>query len=251
MPEAARFGLDLGSSYVKVVGGSASGRVLFRRARATGVDFNGALGRLLPSGCPADNGKAVLTGYGKHGRGEGVQMSEAACLARAFLHGGRTEGTLVDIGGQDAKVLSFEGGRLTEVRLNRRCASGTGSFAEYLMHRMRLTARGLNALALQSDKATRLNHYCTVFAATEIIDLLQKGTPLEEVARSIYVSMALRVRDIAPLKAPVFLSGGLVAHHPVFCDVFRETSGMDAAVVPHPKFYTAYGAFLAAAGAGE
>jgi len=156
----------------------------------------------------------------------------------------------VDIGGQDAKVLSFAGGRLTDVQLNRRCASGTGSFAEYLAHRMRLSARGLNILARQADRAPRLNHYCTVFAATEIIDLLQKGTPLPEVARSIYVSMALRVRNIAPLKSPVFLCGGLVAHHPVFAEVFRETTGMDASVMPQPKYYTAYGAFLAAAETG-
>jgi activator of 2-hydroxyglutaryl-CoA dehydratase len=174
-------------------------------------------------------------------------MSEAACLARAFLHDGHTEGTLVDIGGQDAKVLRFTDGRLADVHLNRRCASGTGSFAEYLAHRMRLTARGLNALARQADRAPHLNRYCTVFAATEIIDLLQKGTPLPEVARSIYVSMALRVRDIAPLKSSVFLCGGLVAHHPVFAEVFRQTTGIAAAVMPHPKFYTAYGAFLAAA----
>jgi activator of 2-hydroxyglutaryl-CoA dehydratase len=244
MAEPLRFGVDLGSSYVKVVGGSSPEKARLRRVGPTGVDYASALQRLLPPEALAGTAPLTLTGYGKHGREQGRHRSEVACLARAFLYEGHGEGTLVDIGGQDTKILRFAERRLKDFHLNRRCAAGTGSFAEFLMHRMRLTPRKLDAFARQAREAPRLNQYCTVFAATEVIDLVQKGTPLSAVARSVYVSVALRVKEVGPLTPPVFVCGGFAAHHPVFPEILQEVTGFVTEVVPHPKFYAAYGAYL-------
>ena len=246
MPKPVRFGLDLGSSYVKVVAGAAPGKIRFRRAVPTSLDYVHAVARALRREGALPLRGAVSTGYGKHGLDGPTRRNEVSCLARAFLDEGHLEGTLVDIGGQDTKVLRFEDGRLKDFHLNRRCAAGTGSFAEFLMHRMRLSPLRLNALARETAESHRLNHFCTVFAATEIIDLVQKGTPLAAVARSVYVSVALRAREIAPLVSPLYLCGGFVAHHPIFPEIFKEVHGADAEVVAHPKFYSAFGAFLTA-----
>ncbi len=237
-----RAGLDLGSSYIKWVAGPAPERVTVRRAAASVLDYREALKRLDarpgPGGC-------VLTGYGREVF-PGTARTEVACLARAWAGAGYGDGSLVDIGGQDIKVLRFQGGKLKHHKFNRRCAAGTGSFIESLCHRLRISARRFNALAGEADGARPLNSFCTVFAATEILERVQRGEPLPALARGAYASVAARVREVGVLEPPVRLCGGFAAHHPVFRRVFAEGGGGEAETVPHPKYFAAWGAFLLA-----
>lgn len=239
-----RAGLDLGSSYLKVVAGPGPGRITLRRAAAAVLDYRQALAG-LGVGDLLDSGRAVLTGYGKESLG-GTLRNEVACLARAWERAGYGDGTLVDIGGQDIKVLRFRAGKLTQYRFNRRCAAGTGSFIETLCHRLRLSARRLNALAAEAADAKPLNSFCTVFAATEVLDRVQRGEALSALARGAYASVAARVREVGELEPPVRLCGGFAAHHPVFREVFAEGGGPEAVPVPHPKYFAAWGAFCLA-----
>ena len=239
-----RAGLDLGSSFLKVVAGPSPDRVTLRKAAASSLDYRGALERLGVADLPG-SGRAVLTGYGREAFG-GRGVSEAACLARAWERAGYGEGTLVDIGGQDIKVLSFAGGRLRRCKFNRRCAAGTGSFIEALCHRLRLSARRMNALAAEPGPPLPLNSFCTVFAATEILERVQKGEPLAALARGAFVSVASRVREVGELVEPVRACGGLIAHHPVLLGLLSDATGVEVAAVPHARFFAAWGAFCLA-----
>lgn len=237
-------GLDLGSSYLKIVAGPSPGKVTLRRAAAAALDYRGPLGRAGVAGL-LERGDALLTGYGKEAFAVSSR-NEVACLARAWREAGYGDGTLVDIGGQDIKVLLFREGQLRHFKFNRRCAAGTGSFIESLCHRLRITPKRLGALAADAGEAPPLNSFCTVFAATEVLDRAQRGEPLERLARGAYASVAARVAEVGELEAPVRLCGGFVAHHPVFLPVLRAAVPGEIAVVPRPKFFAAWGAFLLA-----
>ena len=239
-----RAGLDLGSSYMKVVAGPSPDRVTMRKAVAAVLDYREAL-RSAGAERFLRAGNSVLTGYGREAF-EGTARSEVACLARAWERAGYGDGTLVDIGGQDIKVLRFRGGKLRQYKFNRRCAAGTGSFMEALCHRLRLSVRRLNALAAEARDQRPLNSYCTVFAATEILERVQRGESLAELVRGAYGSVAARLREVGELEPPVRLCGGFAAHHPVFRSVLSEGGGAEAGTVPHPKYFAAWGAYCLA-----
>ncbi len=242
-------GLDLGSSYLKIVAGPSPGRVTLRRAAAAALDYRGPLER---AGVAAllDRGDALLTGYGKEAFAA-ASRNEVTCLARAWREAGYGDGTLVDIGGQDIKVLLFREGRLRHFKFNRRCAAGTGSFIESLCHRLRLSPKRLRALAAASNEAPPLNSFCTVFAATEVLDRAQRGEPLPRLARGAYAAVAARVVEVGELEAPVRLCGGFVAHHPVVLPVLQAMAPGPITVIPRPQFFAAWGAFLLAWEGGD
>ena len=244
-------GLDVGSSYVKAVSlpldsGARDANVLERHLARTGYDYAAAAESVL--GRFSVRPRVVgVTGFGKsgwHGAASTVRRTEISSLAKGMNHFGFHDGTLVDIGGQDSKVIRLERGRLAGHAMNRRCAAGTGAYLEFIAYRLNLDVHDMNEIASREQRHHPINSYCTVFASTEILDCVRQNIAFPSLIRGLYASVVQRVREIAPLHPPLFLSGGVAEHHPVLLDVFRSLLKTDVQAVPDPQFLAALGIAL-------
>jgi predicted CoA-substrate-specific enzyme activase len=245
LDNSAVIGLDIGSSYVKAVCLDRNGAIAARRVQKTGYDFSATVASLLAElksgGLPLG-----VTGYGRNQWPGAVRRTEISSLAQAVVFKGFREGTVVDIGGQDSKILKIKNGKLVEHALNRPCAAGTGSYLEFIAQRIGMDAGRMNDIAAGENDFYPLNSFCTVFASTEILDCIKKNIPLPRLVRGLYAAIVERVRVISSLESPVLLAGGVIAHHAVLADVFKAILGprTEVRVLPDPQFLVALGAAL-------
>ena len=253
----ASAGVDVGSWATKVVVLGPQGNVVSRAAVLTAADMEGAARRCLEQGL--EEAREVLaqelepvsimaTGYGRYSvdLADGTITEILAHALGCHEHFPRRI-TVVDIGGQDSKVVRLDqAGNIVSFKMNRRCASGTGAFLEATARRLELDADRLNHLASMSSKPVELGAYCTVFTQAEIIDRVRAGTPMEDLARGLMLSVVKRVREMDRLEGDVVVSGGVVAYHPVLVEVMAEVLGREVLVPPHPQYMGALGAALKA-----
>jgi len=242
-------GLDLGSSYIKAVVPGAANQPAATFLLRTGYSYSGALSEITAhfkhnGAIVGDNVQIGVTGYGRDQCDALVRKTEIFALAEGMKRSGIFDATLVDIGGQDSKVLKIRQGKLIDHALNRRCAAGTGSYLEFLSFRLNMDVTEMNRLAGMESDYHPLNSFCTVFAGTEILDCIKKQISLPKLIRGMYASVAERVREMTSLEAPVYLSGGVTAHHPQLLDVFKTILGVDAVQAPHPQYLAALGIAL-------
>ena len=156
--------------------------------------------------------RIVVTGYGRIGIDFADKaVTEITCHAVGadyILPGVRT---VIDIGGQDSKVVSVENGKVVSFQMNDKCAAGTGRFLEMSAHRMGVDLADLPAL-IESGKNCSLSSMCAVFADSEIVSLLASGKSREEIAGGIIHFVVKRVMALAgriEVEPPVLLTGGL------------------------------------------
>ncbi len=132
---------------------------------------------------------------------------------------------LIDIGGEDAKVVFLEAGH-TELRMNGNCAGGTGAFLDQMSVLLGTDNAGMDRLALEAKQLHPIAARCGVFAKTDIQNLMARNVPKEEIAASIFHSIAVqtavtlcRGRDILP---PVLLCGGPLTFMPALRKAFSD-----------------------------
>ncbi len=207
----------------------------------------------LEAGVAADRVVGIVsTGVGRHNCPSADRArSEITCIGRAGSHllGGSL--TVVDIGGQDNKIVHLDAdGRVASFKMNRKCAAGTGAFIEEIAHRLDLEADEMNALASSTGESVEIGSYCTVFTGTEIIHHIRTGQRREAIIRGVYESVVKRIFEMDGLGERVFFSGGVVTTHPVLRDIFEDMLGVPVHVPEHPQFTGAIGAALYAAEAG-
>lgn len=259
-------GLDAGSTTCKVVGVDAAGQIvvwglepmdprvaeqaegLLAAARAVGGAEDPGEG----SGMPAV--PAVATGYGRKlvAGGPGVvrAVTEISCHARGVYAALGTGGTLLDIGGQDSKVIRIgPGGALMDFAMNDKCAAGTGRFLEHTAQRLGVELADLGARALAAEHAEPVSSTCTVFAESEVISLVARGRPLDDILLGLHEGLISRiaamVRGIGVVP-PLLLSGG-VARNDAVVDLLARALGTPVRVPQYPQLMGAYGAALIAA----
>lgn len=156
--------------------------------------------------------QVIATGYGRVGIDFADKaVTEITChaLGAEYLMPGVR--TVIDIGGQDSKVISVEQGKVVSFQMNDKCAAGTGRFLEMSSHRMGIDLADLSEL-LKAGKCCSLSSMCAVFADSEIVSLLASGKSREEIAGGILQSVTTRVMTLAghmDLAPPVLLTGGL------------------------------------------
>jgi len=245
-------GIDAGASATKVVLINGAKAVVGRSVRRSGIDFDRAAAEgyreaLAQAGArEADVWMTVATGYGRGNlRLTANRKTEIACHGRAaFFHVPR-EIVVVDIGGQDSKVIRLDAeGRRRDFRMNRKCAAGTGAFLEEISLQLGVPLDRMNELALGSTRAVSLGSYCTVFTKTEILTLARQGERVEDILRAVYDSVAKRVIEMDPLEGEVVMTGGVVAHNSVVVRLLEERTGKAIVVPPLPQFAGALGAAL-------
>jgi predicted CoA-substrate-specific enzyme activase len=245
-------GIDIGASSAKLVLVDAAGRVLARSMHRSGVDYSRTAEACLTEALAAaglgrdEVGRAVSTGYGRDNVPWAQStMTEIACHSRgAYAHFPQAI-TVIDIGAQDSKMIQLDAeGRRLSFKMNRKCAAGTGAFLEEIAHRLGLDASELNELAERSTEEVTLGSFCTVFAATEILEKIRAGKHVEDIVRGAFSSVVKRILEMDCPQGQLVMTGGVVAHNPLLARMMGESFGQPVHIPPEPQFIGALGAAL-------
>ncbi len=227
-----------------------AGRAIIR----SGVDFVAAAERVFESALKVagvergEVGLVLSTGYGRENVPfAGGKKTEIACHAKGCYHYFPEALTIIDIGGQDNKVikLAADGARIG-FKMNRKCAAGTGAFLEEMAARLDLELDAMNGLAEAAGETVELGSYCTVFSATEVLEKIRAGKPAGGIIRGIFLSMVKRVLEMEALDGRVVLTGGVAAHNPILAEMLEAQIGRPVTVPPDPQLTGALGAALLA-----
>ncbi len=248
-------GIDAGSRTMKVVLMDGSGGRVLSSVHAGQRPDQPALARELlglalgsAGAGPGDVAATVATGYGRRlVDGADIIVTEITCQARgvrSLVPGARS---IVDIGGQDSKVISLDERGVRDFALNDRCAAGTGQFLELASARLGIPLPELGRAAAGSRSAAEITSMCAVFAETEIVSLLAGGAAPEDVAAGILRSIAQRIASLGArgLEEPVVFTGG-AALIPGLDGILSAALGRPVTVAPDPLFTAARGAALLA-----
>lgn len=262
------WGVDCGSTQIKVVACDGDGKIVHKHIGRTLFPLMEHVREVLSGGDTdltplTDDGQAVkdshtvvATGYGrKHidfAQGTLTEISAHFLGAQELL---QLDGpyTIVDIGGQDSKIIEVHDGRVGQFVINRKCAAGTGAFIEELAHRLEVKLEDLTDLARAHDKEMVLNSYCTVFSGQEVIKILMHGERLENLIQALYASVVQRILEMTNITTEtVVFSGGVMNYNPVLVDLFKQAlPDNKTQLVENAQYCGAYGAALFARGLAE
>ena len=250
-------GVDIGSTTSKAVLIDRAGTVVAFSIIDTKHDRNQSGEEVLAMALEAagrDEADLVMiatTGYGRRSftRSQKV-MPEIICHALGTEHLYPGVKTLIDVGGQDSKVIAMgEGGTVEMFEMNDRCAAGTGRFFEVLSRRLlSVPLDELGPLALTSKNPVYLSSVCTIFAESEIISYLSEGLPAADIAMGILEAMAKRVVAIGrqariPYEEPIVLTGG-IALNVAAKKAFEDQLDKEVVVLDQPQMPAALGIAL-------
>ena len=198
---------------------------------------------------PAEIGRIVGTGYGRQllARAD-TTVTEITCQARgvrSLVPGVRS---IIDIGGQDSKIIFLDGRGVRDFAMNDRCAAGTGRFLELVAARLETDLAASGAAAQASTAPTPISSTCVVFAETEIVGLLASRARPGDIAAGVQRAIAARIAAMAGrrVEPPVVFSGG-VALVPGMAERLADALGCAVEVAADPQFAGALGAALVAA----
>lgn len=243
-------GIDIGSSAAKAVVMN-EGEVVRTLLLNTGFNSRKTAEEIYETfkneGITKENARYVATGYGRISVPYADDViTEITCHGKgaAFLF--HEDGTVIDIGGQDTKGISLKKGRVMKFIMNDKCSAGTGKFLEVMTNRLGLTQNELSELARKGNPIT-ISSMCTVFAESEVISLIGKGTPREDIAYGVIESVVTKVVQLIS-QVPAeqyFLTGGLCEDEYI---IERRVKALGAPVssAPLARYAGAVGAALMA-----
>jgi predicted CoA-substrate-specific enzyme activase len=247
-------GIDIGASAAKLVIIDEQQQAVGKSVRRSGVDYAATASRCLDealeiAGLSRDAVCGFLsTGYGRDNVpwADG-KATEIACHGKGAYFHFRRPVTVIDIGAQDSKVIHLDAdGRRTGFKMNRKCAAGTGAFLEEIAYRLDLPLSDLNGLAERSADEITLGSFCTVFAATEILEKIRRGVRVEDIIKGAFRSVIKRIVEMDTVDGTLVLTGGVVAHNPLLRELAEESFKVPTLLPPDPQFVGALGAALLA-----
>ena len=196
-----------------------------------------------------DSCRTVATGYGRISVDYAdFEITEITCHARGGRElSGATTTTIIDVGGQDTKVISLENGFVADFLMNDKCSAGTGRFIEIMADKLNLTLAELFDIAKEGDPI-EISAMCTVFAESEVINYIGEGRKKEDIAAGVIDSVAKKVSHLAgraKIKDEVILTGGL-SNVPYFAKVLSKKLNAPVHTTEDGKFAGSYGAALLA-----
>jgi len=274
-------GLDIGSRTTKVAV-VESGRLVYSRVVDTGTDplararellaglpdgdmtdFRSGKSDRVPSpedasrrldvprgSCPAP---VVATGYGRHLARERLGfpvITEIKAHALGASHLFPACRTVIDIGGQDSKVIRVEAGRQVNFEMNDRCAAGTGRFLEVMAVTLGYTIAEFGPAALAGREPVSISSMCTVFAESEVISLIARGVDKHSIALGLHESIVQRLAAMVGrvgVEPEAVLTGG-VAQNECVRTLLERRLGTRLLVPESPQLTGALGAALCAQG---
>src|SRR5690554_236505 len=168
--------------------------------------------RLRDKGIDLEKSKIIATGYGRISVPYADKtITEITCHGKGAHYLLGKDATIIDIGGQDTKIITLENGRVTNFTMNDKCAAGTGRFLELMANTLGVDIKELTDMALEGRDIS-ITSMCTVFAESEVISLIGQGTDRSSISRGIINSITGRVNSLLHKqvrKDKVFLTGGL------------------------------------------
>ncbi|SER62997.1 acyl-CoA dehydratase activase [Parafannyhessea umbonata] len=243
-------GIDVGSTATKaaVVQWGEVTHTLVVPTGFSGVDAAWRVRKeLAAQGVPVDELPVVATGYGRVSVPfAGKTLTEITCHGRGAAWLFAPDGTVIDIGGQDTKVIELRAGRVCDFAMNDKCSAGTGKFLEVMATRMGVAMDELFELAAQGEGA-QISSVCTVFAESEVISMIGRGEPRQNIAHGVVESVVARVVSLAGKRAggSCFLTGGLCGE-PYLVERLSQRLGTQVATCKQARFAGAIGAALLA-----
>jgi predicted CoA-substrate-specific enzyme activase len=245
-------GVDVGASRTKAAVLDGSRDLLGYAVERSGTDFEQTSSKCLEIALDMAGESlrqdlpCVSTGYGRRNvTFRQFTKTEISCHAKGCFHYFPKAITIIDIGGQDNKVIKLDDrGRRLNFKMNRKCAAGTGAFLEEMAMRLDIPLEELDGLARLSENMVELGSYCTVFSGTEVLEKIRQGIKVPDLVKGIFYSVIKRVLEMDSLTEQVVMTGGVVAHNLYLVDMLKESTGSAVLVPEHPQLTGAVGAAL-------
>lgn len=257
MSDKIYLGMDTGSVSLNTVLISGEGVVL-------ASDYRRTCGRIIEtvkeavSWAAAEVGKDKFAGVGTTGSGRQLTAAllgadlvknEITAHTRAAIHCHPDARTILEIGGEDSKIVLLENGLPVDFAMNTLCAAGTGAFLDQLAGRLDIPVEKLGTMEAAAESETAISGRCTVFAESDIIYKQQTGHSLESIVKGLcrslvrnYLSDTANGKEICP---PVLFQGGVAANSGIV-RAFEEELGCPVIRPEHYQVMGAYGAALLA-----
>lgn len=246
-------GIDIGSTAAKVTVFN-DGEILSNFNMPTGwnsVETSQIIKeKLAGMGIPVEDSKVIATGYGRISVPyAGKTITEITChgIGTEYLLG--EDCTVIDIGGQDTKIITMENSKVVDFTMNDKCAAGTGKFLELMANTLGCSILELAEMALTGEDI-KINSMCTVFAESEVISLISKGTSREDISRGIINSITGRVNSMLHKHGKgdlIYLTGGLCELEP-FIGLLSEKLDTEVQTTPLARYAGSIGAAILAKG---
>lgn len=250
-------GIDIGSTCAKTVVTDGAGAILHRLLQPTGwssVDTAADIrARLEALGVRPDHSAVVATGYGRVSVPYADKcVTEITCHAKGACRVyDRRSLTVVDIGGQDTKIIRVENGAVSDFLMNDKCSAGTGRFLEVMANTLSVRPEELCTLAARGGH-TSISSMCTVFAESEVISLIGRGETRENIAYAVVDSIIKKVCSQTgrlPPDGVACLTGGLCEFEYLRASLSRAL-GVPVLAQPDGRYAGAIGAALSARALG-
>ncbi|NLI69735.1 MAG: 2-hydroxyglutaryl-CoA dehydratase [Firmicutes bacterium] len=249
-------GIDVGSITAEAVilkNGDILGSVIM----PTGASSKAAADRVLDEALhkvglsPKDLKYIVATGYGRISASPAhKRVTEITCHGRGAFFLFPSARTVIDIGGQDSKVIRLgPEGQVVDFAMNEKCAAGTGRFLEVMARALEVELEDLAVLSRKATRSVPISSICTVFAESEVVSLIATGQPRENIIRGIHDSIAERTAGLlnrVGIEEDVVMTGG-VANNSGVVEAIEERIGIRLNIPERPDIIGALGAALIAA----
>ncbi len=247
-------GIDIGSTTSKCVILEDGERIAAKSLVAAGTGTKGPMeafhGVLSKAGLArADISAVTATGYGRATfREADGELSELSCHGKGVHFAEPDCRTIIDIGGQDAKVIRLsDNGVLSDFVMNDKCAAGTGRFLDVMANILQLGIEELEIYAARAKSPVRISSTCTVFAESEVISQLSQNVNIDDLVAGICDSVAARTAALARragIKDKVCMSGGVAQNGGVRLALAKEL-GAEVFCVADAQYMGALGAAIA------
>jgi (R)-2-hydroxyacyl-CoA dehydratese activating ATPase len=248
-------GVDIGSTMTKVVLLDKSGNLLSSIKGPTGPEYRQLANQVMRQALEQaslqinDISYIVATGYGRlNVPFADRQITELSCHARGVSSLFPNVRTAIDIGGQDAKCMKINNGRLISFVMNDKCAAGTGRFLEVTAATLGIRLEDMGDISLKATKKIQISNLCTIFAQQEVVALLSRGEKLETILAGLHDALASRIAALARrlgIEPDLVLTGG-VAKNTGMVRAMKENLGCEILVPEEPLLTGALGAALLA-----
>lgn len=199
-----------------------------------------------------DLAAVVTTGYGRETVGlSDASATEITCHAKGAHYLFPEARTVIDIGGQDSKVIRIDGnGNVVNFVMNDKCAAGTGRFLDMMAKTLELTLPEMSALGLKWKHEVTISSMCTVFAESEVVSLVADNTAPADIVHGLNVSVAGKTTSLVRRLGgePAYIMTGGVAQNRGVVEELSEKLGAPVYVPKEAQLCGAIGAALLAFG---
>jgi len=252
-------GVDIGSTASKAVvmrDGRVLGAIIGPSSTNPAKTARGIFEQALEEGevAKAEVQYIVGTGYGRaHVPFANENISEISCHGRGAFHYLPSVRTILDIGGQDTKAICVdEKGGLLDFAMNDKCAAGTGRFLEAIIRNMEISLDEMEKFHFQGGDPCIISSMCSVFAESEVINLVNEGVEISRIIKGLHISLAGRIATLAKrvgVIEDVAVTGGVAKNRGVI-DAIEQKLGVKVKRFPEgvdPQLVGAVGAAILAA----